>query len=354
MNKRIFQLSIVFVLVLSISFAACGQVSKFPGKTWEIADKPEDYGYSSQKLAEAQEFTKTIRTAAVTIVVNGVIIDEWGEVERKFMTHSTRKSFLSAMYGKYVRNGTIDLTKTMWEIGIDDEPPLSAVEKEATIHDCIKARSGIYHTALYESAGMKRLKPERHTQKPGTHWYYNNWDFNVLGTIFEKFTGKKIFEAMKEEIADPIGMEHFEAEDGEYVTGRESIHAAYPFIITAHDMARFGLLMLRKGNWNGNQVIPADWVEESTDYYSDAALYSSDGYGYMWWVVKKDNNFPHLPGVELEEGTFSARGAGGHYILVIPDRDMIIVHRVNTFENNSVSSGQFGRLVRMILDAKIN
>ena len=118
-------------------------------------------------------------------------------------------------------------------------------------------------------------------------------------------------------------------------------------------MARFGLLMLRKGNWNGKQVIPEDWVEESTDYYSDAALYGSDGYGYMWWVAKDNNNYPHLPNVKLEEGTYSARGAGGHYILIIPDHDMVIVHRVNTFERNNVSSYQMGTLVKMILDAKI-
>jgi len=98
-----------------------------------------------------------------------------------------------------------------------------------------KASSGIYHPALYESARMKELKPERHSQIPGTQWYYNNWDFNAAGTAFEKLTGKKIFEAIEEEIAIPTGMEDFSAEDGWYVSGEESIHPAYPFAITAHD-----------------------------------------------------------------------------------------------------------------------
>ena len=288
----------------------------------------------------------------MVIVADGRILMEWGEVDKKFMTHSTRKSFLSAMYGNYVREGVIDLDKSMKDLGIDDEPPLSEEELEATVHDCIKARSGIYHPALYESSGMKALKPERYTEKPGIHWYYNNWDFNVLGTIFEKLTGKKIFEALYEDIAVPIGMEDFSPEDGWYVEGEESIHAAYPFRITAREMARFGLLMLRKGKWNSEQVVPEDWVEESTGYYSDAALYGCDGYGYMWWVTRHNNKFPHLPGVELEEGTYSARGAGGHYILVIPDRDMVIVHRVNTDERgNSVGKSDMGQLVNLILEA---
>jgi len=243
----------------------------------------------------------------------------------------------------------------MAELGIDDKPPLTEIEKKATIRDCLKARSGIYHTALYESAGMKALKPKRHTQDPGAFWYYNNWDFNVLCTIFEKLTGKKIFEAMEEEIARPIGMEHFSAKDGWYVTGEESIHPAYPFRITAHDFARFGLLMLREGRWNDQQVIPADWIAEITSYYSDAALYASDGYGYMWWVAKQGNKYPHLPNVKLKDGAYSARGAGGHYILVLPEYDMVIVHRVNTYQRGqAVSSSQMGRLVNLILASKIS
>ncbi|MFQ5630692.1 MAG: serine hydrolase domain-containing protein [bacterium] len=348
--QRRFLLAILFFILLLANI--CAQ-PKFPGATWEKAAKPEDIGFSSAKLSAARQFTNSIKTAAVVIVVNGMILDEWGEVEKKFMTHSIRKSFLSAMYGKYVRSGLIDLDKSILELGIDDNPPLSEEEKSATIRDCLKARSGVYHPALYESKGMKTLKPQRHTVRAGTHWYYNNWDFNVLGTIFEKLVHKKIFVALKEDIADLIGMEQYRPEDGWYVTGDESRHAAYPFRITARDMARFGLLMLRKGNWNGKQIIDADWVKESTRYHSDASLYGTDGYGYMWWVARHHNKFPHLPGVELSEGSFSARGAGGHYILVIPVDDMVIVHRVNTDERgNSVSRENFGRLVKMILEAK--
>jgi CubicO group peptidase (beta-lactamase class C family) len=259
------------------------------------------------------------------------------------------------LFGKYVTQGIIDLDKTMADLGIDDKPPLSDEEKLATIRDCLKARSGVYHPALYESAGMKALKPKRFSEKPGIHWYYNNWDFNVLGTIFEQLTGKRIFAAIEEEIANPIQMENYKAEDGWYVTGKESIHPAYPFRITARDMARFGLLMLRKGKWQNKQVIPDEWVEESTRYHSDATLYSSSGYGYLWWVARDYNKFPHLPNVKLAEGTYSARGAGGHYILIIPDHDMVIVHRVNTdIRGKKVSKDDFGTLVKLILDAKMN
>ena len=149
-------------------------------------------------------------------------------------------------------------------------------------------------------------------------------------------------------------MEHYEPSDGWYVTGEESIHPAYPFEVTARDLARFGLLMLRKGKWKDQQIIPADWVEESTRYHSDATLYKSDGYGYMWWVARNFNKYPHLPHVHIPEGSYSARGAGGHYVLIIPEYDMIIVHRVDTFiEDNSVSHDEFGKLTALILEASI-
>jgi len=100
-------------------------------------------------------------------------------------------------------------------------------------------------------------------------------------------------------------------------------------------------------------VIPKEWVKESTAYYSDATIYRRDGYGYMWWAAKDNNRYPHLKNVILKEGTFSARGAGGQYIIVIPEYDMVFVHRVNTFERNNVAESAVGRLLQMILDAKM-
>ena len=133
------------------------------------------------------------------------------------------------------------------------------------------------------------------------------------------------------------------------MTGADSVYAAYPFRMTARDMARFGLLFLRQGSWRGAQVIPADWVAESTRSYSDAG--ESGGYGYLWWVAVGGR---HLPGVTMPDGSYSARGAGGHYILVVPAYDLVIVHRVNTdIPDRQVTGAEFGRLVGLILQARM-
>jgi CubicO group peptidase (beta-lactamase class C family) len=347
----------VIVLVacaLAGSCASAAPLPLYPGKTWAHAKSPESLGYSSARLAAAHRYADSLKTAAVVIVVHGVVLDEWGKVDERYLTHSCRKSFLSALYGRYVKSGQIGLDRTMADLGMDDDPPLSAQEKTATVRDCLKARSGVFHTAEAETDGMHKLKPPRDMFKPGEFWLYNNWDFNVLGTIFTKLTGKDVFQALEEDIARPIGMDSLTVADSVWVRSGRSIHPAYMFVITAHDMARFGLLMLRNGQWNGKEVIPAQWVKESTTYFSDATIYRSDGYGYMWWVAKDHNKLPHLPNCRLPEGTYSARGAGGHFLVVIPDRDMVVVHRVDTFvDGNNVTAGDFGRLLQKILDAKL-
>jgi CubicO group peptidase (beta-lactamase class C family) len=143
-------------------------------------------------------------------------------------------------------------------------------------------------------------------------------------------------------------MQDYRLEDGEYVTGADSVYPAYPFRMTARDMARFGLLFLRNGRWRDRQIIPAQWVRDSVRSYSDAG--NPGGYGYLWWVAVEGR---HLPGVALPEGSYSARGAGGHYILVIPAFDLVIVHRVNTdVRGRSVGAAEFGRLVQLVLDAR--
>jgi len=100
-----------------------------------------------------------------------------------------RKSLLSGLYGIYEAEGKIDLSKTLGELGIRDYIRLTAVEKQATVADLLKARSGVYIPATGEADSMVANRPERGSHAPGTFWYYNNWDFNALGTIFDQGVG---------------------------------------------------------------------------------------------------------------------------------------------------------------------
>jgi len=336
-------------LALAQSFA-CVAAGSVPGKEWTRASSPEALGWSSARLRVAQDYSKTIDTAAVVLVSRGQVVDEWGSVAQRFNIHSMRKSILSALIGMEVNEGRMRLDASLADLGIDDNAPsLTPAEKQATVRDLLMARSGVYHPALYETPGMAAMRPLRGSRAPGTFWYYNNWDFNALGTVYEKHSGGGVFARFQARLAAPLQMQDFRPQDGEYVTGAASIHPAYPLRMSARDLARFGLLYLRQGEWDGKQLVPAAWVRESVQPYSDAGF--SGGYGYLWWVAV---NGRHLPYTVLPAGSYSAQGAEGHYVLVIPAYDLVIVHRVNTdLRGLRVTAQQFGELVRLILEARL-
>lgn len=326
--------------------------STFPNARWALHEDISNLGYSKEKINQLNAEVSSSNSAAFLAIYKGKIIFQYGNTTKKYQSHSLRKSFLSALYGNYVKDNYIDLQATLEDLEIDDIDGLSSLEKTATVKDLLMARSGVYHPAAYESETMKNLKPERYSHEPGTFWYYNNWDFNALGTIFMERTGKDIYASIEQELAIPIQMEDFRASDGNYQQENSSIHKAYPFRISANDLARFGLLILNKGKWKDNQVIPENWVNESTKYYSDAALYSSSGYGYMWWVAKNDNQFSLLPETNLPEDSYMAHGVGGQTLLIIPSSELVVVNRVDTDANKSMSLKQIGGLVKTLLQAK--
>lgn len=319
---------------------------RYPGNTWLRYLTPEEAGWSSELLEVVKDYYDMLDSAAVMVIYDGAVLAHWGDIQQKFMCHSVRKSFLSALYGIQVNEGNIDLNKTMAELGIDDGPPLTDEEKQAKVIHLLKARSGIYHEAAYESPGMKESRPPRGSHPPDTFYYYNNWDFNTLGTIFNQETGGDLFEEFRDCIAVPIEMQDFVMESDTYYHYelQYSIHPAYPFQMSARDMARFGYLFLRNGRWKDQQIIPREWVAEST--YPFSIVNNTFGYGYMWWIIVHDY-FQHL-------GIYAASGYKGHRIIVVPGADLVFVHRVNTFnEFNEVSSIQILIMLDLILKSKV-
>lgn len=311
---------------------------QFPGEDWMQYADVADAGFSPERLAEARRYWEKRGSSAFLVVSGGAVVASWGEVDRRFMCHSVRKSLLSALYGVY--KDDIDLELTLAELDIDDKPPLTDEEKQARIVDLISSRSGVYHAAAAEPDAMSNNRPARGSHKPGSHWWYNNWDFNTAGAVFEQETGERILEAFGKAIAEPIGMQDYRVSDGFYhYEPDKSVHPAYPFRMSTRDLARVGLLFARGGRWKDRQVIPEEWVEESTRSHSEVDMGSKfgSGYGYMWWI----------------EGTqgYTARGSGGHILAVYPAQDLVMVIRADTYHDRSVSARACMRLFDMVAKA---
>jgi CubicO group peptidase (beta-lactamase class C family) len=309
---------------------------------------PQDAGLSTEKLDAIVAFCEESGSAALLILYNGKVALSWGKVETKYPIHSIRKALLNSLYGIHVDRGDIDLDMTLEELGIDDIPPvLSKEEKQATVFDLLRSRSGVYHPAAAEAPIMIDTRPERGSHPPGDFYYYNNWDFNVLGTIFEQQTGRGIYEAFHEEIAKPIGMKDFQVEDGQYHYEHDkSVHPAYHFHMTAHDMALYGLLYMNEGAWNGRQIVPAAWIAESTRPHSMLNPEIGLSYGLLWNVLSEELGL---------ERFFFHTGVGVHLLAVLPDLKVVVVHRVDTLADDiRFTEDDLNELFGLLVDALVD
>ncbi|MBU1220127.1 beta-lactamase family protein [Myxococcota bacterium] len=291
-------------------------------KNWERIC-PRSSGWNMDKLGDVIDIFDDNKFSALVVIHRGKMVLGLGEPSKRYKVYSMRKSFVSALYGIYSEKGKIDLSQKVTDTKIEFPEALSDTEKSATIVDLLMAKSGIYLPAALETDSMKKKRPVRGAYPSGTFWYYNNWDFNALGRIFIKKTGKTPFQAFYDDIALPTGMQDYRVSDGGWVNGKKGEMPGYYFNMSARDCARFGELFLRSGKWRGNQVIPAKWITDSIKPMSSAGKGIS--YGYMWWVSPGKKHI----GVETGKGTFSARGNWGQYIIVIPSLDMVVVKLVD-------------------------
>ena len=344
--------------VIVLHQATAQSQSKF-----EYAD-PIEKGFSVSKLDSLGAFLEEAGSSALMILVDGQIVYEWGEVEEKRLVHSIRKALLNSLYGIYIHRGIIDTNLTIKDLEIDDIPPvLSELEKSATIADLLKSRSGIYHNAAAVSEGMLARMPERETHKPNEAYYYNNWDFNVLGFILEKLTGESIYDLFYKDIAQPLGMDFknnyttvkdpdenwtIPADvDGYYKYETDkSKYPAYHFRLSAKDLALYGQLYLNKGNWNGQQIIPEEWIEISTKAYSITNEKYSMGYGMLWKIL--------MPSKTRKSKSFYHTGVGIHMLGIYPGSNLVLIHRVNTEEEFTFHEGHFYRMISRVWGAKEN
>ena len=361
-NQILLQILVIFIC-LSISVFVHGQKSTnftFPSNHWEKLEQPDSQGWDIEKLFELQQFVNyETNLTGLMIIYNGKILFEFGDTKEVSDLASCRKSVLSIMYGKYIENGIIDLDKTIGELGVDDIVKLSDLEKSATIKDLMTSRSGVYH--LSTNTGRNSITPERNSKKPGTYFIYNNWDFNVAGYIFEQQINMNIYDALEKELAKPLQFEDWDKnKQVRDVFGDhwESKYPPYHMWLSTRDMARIGYLMLRNGEWNGEQLVSEDWISKSTSLVtpvkdvkiSEPRIAKWDwwkwGYGYMWRVWDKNENIRK----ELE-GAYSATGAWGQYITIIPSLNIVVAAKTKSEYRRGTNKETYLKLIDKLLDS---
>ena len=322
---------------------------------------PEQAGYVREGLDRLRDALRDAGSDSLLLLHDGKVFFEYGDIRRRLLVHSMRKPLLNALYGIHEARGDIDLEATLGRLGIDDDPPsLTDAERQARLVDLLKSRSGVYHPAAAESEGMAAARPARGSHAPGTHYYYNNWDFNVAGHALERAIGERMYDAFDREIARPLGMLDYRnrivvADAGDHATSPDadgyyryerdkSRYPAWHFRMSAHDLALFGQLYLQRGRWKDRQIVPAEWIARSTRPYSIENAEYGLAYGMLWNVL--------VPGSEEETPSFYHTGVGVHMLGVYPKHGLVMVHRVDTERAYRFDDGDLYRIIRLVHAAR--
>lgn len=298
-----------------------------PDNEWKL-DAPENHGMDPAVFTQLHEALAGSTVYAMVTAKDGVLIDEYYrdgfDESSVFALHSCSKSFTSALTGIAIERGLIG--------GIDD--PLSkylpqVLELEDARKQRITLRHLLTHTSgleWYEWGGgysnweefqsapnwVEYILGRALAADPGTVFNYSTGNTHLMSAVLEAATGMSELDFARETLFDPLGMESVQwGADPQGITdGGNGIS------MSARDAARFGQLYLDGGVWNGEQLIPPGWLEESTAAQNNGAGDGTGSYGYFWWM---------RPFGTQNYDTFYAFGAWGQYIFVVPELNLVTV-----------------------------
>ena len=259
----------------------------------------------------------------------------WHPFYRDTRLHSLQsvtKSVMSVAFGIAVDAGHIPpVAAEAWPYftayGVDPSEPGRA---GASLEDFLTMRSGIswatpgqgyggtHPTTVMElsDAWIDYVVERPVAVDPGTRFDYNDGVSVMLGRVVREATGQRIDAWAEEHLFGPIGIDEYYWK----TTPAGEADSEGGLYLATHDLARIGYLMLRGGEWNGRQVVSADWVAASTSPVVLDVNPSNDrpdsGYGYQWWVPVHEDG---------ETRIFAANGYGGQFLHVVPEHDLISV-----------------------------
>jgi CubicO group peptidase (beta-lactamase class C family) len=283
-----------------------------------------DIAGTERPLADVLE---ELDTTSLVIIRDGKIIHEsyylgTGLDDRR-ISWSVAKSFMSGLYGNALADGDIASLNDDVTIYV---PELKGTAYEgASLRNILNMSSGIRYNEDYldqdsdinkmgriialggslddYTTGLKDRQFE-----PGSDWQYVSMDTHVAAWALRKATGRTIHD-LWEETYSPLG---FRQQPYYLVDGEDAAFALGGLNLTTRDYAKFGQLFLQMGEWNGEQLIPADWVSQSTVHSAPAMSDRGVGYGYQWWVP--------MPA----DQDYFAVGIYGQYIYIDPKTNIVI------------------------------
>lgn len=378
-NALLFQLCMAFVW-------ASAQPTYFPPRGMWEARPGSELGFNETKLKEAVAFAEAneykgsqdLRVAilesfanepyheivgptkkrggpAGLIIRKGYIVAHWGDVERTDMTFSVTKSFLSTVTGiavdrKLIRSVDDRVGAYVWDHTFEGSHN-SKITWRHLLNQSSDWSGDLFGMPDWGDRppreGDVNLWKNRKLNEPGSVYKYNDVRVNVLAYSVLHVLRQPLPLILKEYIMDPIGASttwRWYGYENSWVTvdglSIQSVsgggHSGGGLFINTSDMARFGYLYLRNGNWNGMQLLSEGWVS-AVQQPSTA----NEAYGLLWWINRGNSKW-----TGVSENVYYAAGFGGNYIVIDKERDLLIVTRW-------LEPSKIGEMVRLVSEAII-
>jgi len=357
----------IAISVMTVFHAVMAQAEYYPDRHQWQTQSPKMAGFDPDKLAAAVDFARSqavlepqdmyqvlldsyidrepnYRVLGPTlprigdsgmVIKGGYIVAQWGDIKRPDMTFSAVKSYLSTLVGLALADGLIADVHDRVADYVTDGKFASEHNQSITWHHLLQQTSdwqgSLWDTPDWADRPVGDTLAEqknRELYQPGSHYKYNDVRVNLLAYALLQVWREPLPQVLKRRIMDPIaasntwrwhGYENSWVDlDGQRIQSVSGGgHFGGGLFISAQDHARFGLLFLREGLWQQQQLFPQSWVKQivvPTEVRAD--------YGYMWWLNTNQERLPAAP-----ESAYYAAGFGGNYVYVDQQNDLVVVLR---------------------------
>ena len=310
---------------------------------WPTAT-PESVGIDSRPLAAMFDFIRehSVPVHSIQLIRRGrLVLDAYiypYDGRTRHDVASVTKSFTSTLIGLALARGhqrdmhqpVLDFFPKRSVAGLDERKRRQTLEDLLTMRsgwDCGVPAGAPGINADSQLAAMRRREDWAQfaldlpmTSDPGSGFLYCNANCHLLSTLLTRTTGTNALAFARRELLDPLDIHDVawpaDPQGNNYGWGDLQLHP--------HDMARFGQLLLLRGQWRGREVVPESWLQTATQAHVRQTG-GNDHYGYLWWV---NSTIP---------GLFEAVGRGGQRITVWPDKELVLVYTGGGFEPDDLA-----------------
>lgn len=291
----------------------------FPDEQFLERSSPESQGVSSAF------FTDLIRDLSMDpdckmhkfmALRHGKVIAECAfepfDMDMWHVSYSMCKSIVGMAIGILMGEEKLKLDDRLGDILAPRLGPLSIFRRTVTVKDLLTMSSGVEFNEVGAISGndwRKSFMDASFKFDPGSRFEYNSMNTYMLSAVVTEITGMSLFDFCKERLFDPMGIKRVFWES----CPQSITKGGWGLFIRIEDMAKLGQLYLQKGNWNGQQLVPEEWVIESTSKQIETERQDNGYYGYQLWIN------------DDREGCFAFNGMMGQNVFIYPDIDMVIV-----------------------------